>query len=1259
MSSIANCRPESRPYRFRVEQLESRRLLAAEPIITEFLAKNDGGLRDADGRSSDWVEIFNAGDESIDLAGYRLTDDPEELSKWVFPSRDLAPGDYLIVFASGRTNEEVMDGNGNLHTNFTLRRAGDYIALVTPDGRIASQYGQDGDDFAEQLSNVSFGIGQTIQLITTSHASAYTVPLADIGIDWTKADFDAAANGFLTGTAAVGFESRPNDRTNFVGQFDTTLPETAHAAYVRMEFMVDDPSSVAELLLRLKYDNGFIAYVNGVRVASDNAPDNPVWFSTAMGSARRDSHALEFVDIDLGEVTSALVNGTNVLGIHLLNTPSDGSDMLLVAELSATATDSLAAFGVAARTGYMQTPTPGTANVGNDYVLSGFVQDAIIEQNGGFFETPQQVTISTETPGARIYYTTDGSIPSPDSSSATLYDGPLEITSTTSLRATAWADEFVPSKTATRTYVFLADVITQSANGEAPAGWPTRSVRGQSFDYGMDPEIVNDPKWSSQVIEGLTQIPSISIVTDLANLIDPTSGIYVNAQRDGREWERPASIELIDPSRDGDLEGELGFQIDAGLRIRGGFSRGGFNPKHAFRLFFRATYGEGSLEYPLFEDEGVDSFTTVDLRTAQNYAWSNDTFNDQTRNTFLRDVFSRDLQRAQERPYTRSRYYHLYINGQYWGMYQTEERPEASFAEAYLGGDEENYDVIKASGGTLEATDGSLDKWFELWELAQAGFNSLEEYFFIQGRNADGTENPNLEVHVDIDALIDFTLNFVFTGNSDMPTSLGQGTVANNFFAIRDRTGRDGWHFIAHDNEHNMLSVQENQTRDDPAGRVRSSFNPKYLHQQLDEFPEYQLRFADRVQQHLFDVGPMTPERTIAQLEARAEQIDQAIVAESARWGDQHNEPPLTKDTWLAEVDWLKNTFLAERTDRVLRQLRAKDLFPEIAAPVFNQRGGQVDDNFPLTMNAPNGTIYYTLDGTDPRSVGGAVSGTALQTPQNDPVLLASDSLVKARVLSGEQWSPLSVAEFQVGEVEGAGSLRVSEVHFNPSPANEEEIAAGFANNDDFEFIEFVNLSAARIDLDGAALVRMGDDGGLQGVDFHFRDGTIRRLGPGERVLVVEDIEAFQFRYGDALPVAGQWNGRLGNGGEMITVQVDGVTLQQFTYGDTWHDRADGGGASLEIVDVGSENLESWNDASSWLPSTQTGGTPGGPPLLPGDSNRDGQFNAADLQFVLQQGHFEDGIQGNSTFSEGDWNGDGEFDRLDLVFVLQFDVYVP
>ncbi len=91
--------------RLQFELLESRRLLAADLRITELMASNNRTLADGNGDSSDWIELYNASTEALDLAGWRLTDDPEVLDKWTFPSYMLGADEYLVVFASGKVAE--------------------------------------------------------------------------------------------------------------------------------------------------------------------------------------------------------------------------------------------------------------------------------------------------------------------------------------------------------------------------------------------------------------------------------------------------------------------------------------------------------------------------------------------------------------------------------------------------------------------------------------------------------------------------------------------------------------------------------------------------------------------------------------------------------------------------------------------------------------------------------------------------------------------------------------------------------------------------------------------------------------------------------------------------------------------------------------------------------------------------------------------------------------------------------------------------
>ena len=135
----------------RVEQLETRLVMDAAPLISEFLASNSGGLQDADGDASDWIELYNPNTEPVDLAGWALTDDASNVNQWLFPSVTIGAEDFLIVFASGKNRTVAGE---ELHTNFRLTASGEYLALVRPDGTVAREYLP---GFPPQATNVSYG----------------------------------------------------------------------------------------------------------------------------------------------------------------------------------------------------------------------------------------------------------------------------------------------------------------------------------------------------------------------------------------------------------------------------------------------------------------------------------------------------------------------------------------------------------------------------------------------------------------------------------------------------------------------------------------------------------------------------------------------------------------------------------------------------------------------------------------------------------------------------------------------------------------------------------------------------------------------------------------------------------------------------------------------------------------------------------------------------------------------------------------------
>lgn len=618
-------------------------------------------------------------------------------------------------------------------------------------------------------------------------------------------------------------------------------------------------------------------------------------------------------------------------------------------------------------------------------LLSAQSTKLTFEPPRGFYETALNVIITSPVANAVIKYTFNGEDPLTSktalsaASPATVGVDP-NITNNRDkapgvcVRAIALVNNQPVTPMVTHTYLFPSLINQLSPDNARPGTkWPTPggAVNGQEMNYGMDPDVYNNTKYRDKIVPALLAIPSFSMVLNLDDLFSSSDGIYVNAAQHGEEWERPCSLELLNP------DGSDGFHINCGVRIRGGYSRVPYNPKHAFRYFFRSEYGEAKLKHPLFENEGVDEFDKIDLACPQNYSWSYGQ-DDPVQNTFIRDPWCRDLQRDMGQPYTRSRYYHLYINGTYWGLFYTQERSEASFAASYFSGAPEDFDVIKVDAGlgrpyVIEAAAGNLDAYYSLWEIANQGFADNDLYSRAQGLNSDGSPNPAFPKLIDIDNVIDYMINTYYVGDFDAPISGFLGNSApNNYYAIFNRVSPQGFLYFRHDAEHIMnvgYGVNIDRTGPYPAGDTRERFNPQWLHQQLTANPEYRLRFADRVYMHLFNGGALTEAANAERIMQRKRQLDVAIIAESARWGDSKRGTPYTRDEhWLPAVNWILDEWFPNRNDILLDQFINKGWYPNFQPPAFNTAGGEVVKGFALTMTATKGKIYFTTDGIDPHN---------------------------------------------------------------------------------------------------------------------------------------------------------------------------------------------------------------------------------------------------------------------------------------------------
>jgi hypothetical protein len=812
--------------------------------------------------------------------------------------------------------------------------------------------------------------------------------------------------------------------------------------------------------------------------------------------------------------------------------------------------------------GYMTVPTPGIMvsnkwpGAANSSGLPGKVGDTKFSYTRGLYESPFDVTIACDTAGAEIHYTLDGTEPQAAVGGYTLlYSGPIPISTTTCLRAKAFKTGLMPSNVDTQTYLFLDAVVNQTDPPDSRYATGSAAWGGYPADFEMENNatdiklVAGDAGYTIEqakavIKDALTRIPTLSVVSDPNGIFGAANGIYTHTTSSGDLWERAVSAEYFN----GDPNDT--FQIDCGFRIQGGASREPYKqPKHSLSLRFRGGYGDANLKTDIFKPQtDVDTFDGLQLRATYNNSWLHSDSGQRARATLIRDQFARDsiIAMGQESGGA-GRFVHLYINGLYWGVYNLHERPEASHYANYYGGDSDWYDAYNGSS----LVDGTSTSWNNLKTLIQDA-NSL-----IQ---ADWEE---IRAKLDIENVIDWTIVECWGRNYDLKGGENWKAAGGGLFNAP-------WQFYLWDTEQTLTDG----TVGSPSSDV---FALPFYAGYLDNYEEFRIQFADRLYKHFYNEGTLTYAQAWTRYSARATELQDAIIGESARWGDYRGTLYTKNSFWLPALSNIGG-YLQTKAANAITYFRGRSpsLYPVIEPPVFmidsiEQSGGDVTLPCTFGMNNPNGVgdMYYTLDGTDPRQYWtGNVSPTAVLF-DGMPIVMNKSFTVKARVLNGTTWSALHEATYADNEV--VNSLRITEIMYHPSDPNT-------------EFIELKNIGAGTINLNLAALTN--------GISFTFSDIN---LAPNAFVVVVEDPAAFAVRYPTfSGTIAGQYTGRLDNAGEKIKlVDAAGAVIHDFSYKDGWYDLTDGLGFSLTVRDP-LQNLLLWDQNEGWRTSLYEGGTPGG-----------------------------------------------------------------
>lgn len=617
---------------------------------------------------------------------------------------------------------------------------------------------------------------------------------------------------------------------------------------------------------------------------------------------------------------------------------------------------------------FFQTTTPGAINSASSY--PGVVKDTNFLDDRGFYSEPFQLVITSDTPGATIRYTTDGSKPTP--TSGTVYTGPILIDTTSTIRAMATFSNWLPTNVDSHTYIFVDDVVQQPV---APAGWPTTwgTYSGQPIpgDYEMDPRVVNNTNGLGEytVQEALLDIPTVSITMAQNDFTGGSGGLYSNPT--GR-FERECSMEYFFP------DGTTGFQEDCKIETHGNSSRNpGRMQKHSLRLTFSSTVDKPKLNYDLFPGSPVQEFNKLVLRACFTDSWALTSWSSgryrPNDSQYFRDVWMKDSLGAMGQPSSHGNFVHLYVNGLYFGLHNLTERLEDDWYADHIGGKKEDWEIFVDLSR-------STPRWNAMISIAN-------------GNITDNAVYDSIHDYLDIDNYIDYMLLHFYADSEDWPHH--NGYAGANF-----NSGDGKFRFQVWDQEIALDKFSWN--------RYGSGSGGGAPFQRLRLNDEFRMRFADRVHLHMFNGGALTESNSINRYLGLANQIDKAIVAESARWGDvQANTPygstassstnidadyyPPTinnpiyftrEQHWVVERDNVTGHYIPTLHDQsdsrsIIRELRANNLYPSIDPPVFSQHGGIVPTGHDLSVTATTGAIYYMTDGSDPRLEGGGINPSA------------------------------------------------------------------------------------------------------------------------------------------------------------------------------------------------------------------------------------------------------------------------------------------
>jgi hypothetical protein len=556
----------------------------------------------------------------------------------------------------------------------------------------------------------------------------------------------------------------------------------------------------------------------------------------------------------------------------------------------------------------------------------------------------------------------------------------------------------------------------------------------------------------------------------------------------------------------------------------------------------------------------------------------------------IHNPFVHQLSREMGRYSPRTRFVEVYLvrNGQvttaaYNGIYVLEEKikigknrvaidrlqPEDLSQPAVTGGYLLKIDRLDpgdggiSAGGTTLAYVDPKEREAELPQRAPQ-LNYLRGYFnsFSAALSGSTWKDPTrgYAAYIDVDAWIDFHTLEVLSGNVD--------TLVLSTYFHKPRNGKIV--FGPHWDFDRALGSTDGR---DANARVWSTgpfFSATWWNRLFTD-PDFWQRWVDRWQQ--LRQSTFSESHLYGLIDQLASEVRQAQPRETAKW-----RTALRGGSFQSEVNLMKK-WVSNRVDFIDRQLTQP--------PQLSSTNGILQPSYLISLTKPtNATVYFTLDGSDPRAPGGALSSAARVYSNPFMVITNARVVARARDLTKKQsggppvstpWSRSVAATYLLKPAQ----VVLTEVMFHPAPPT-----AGTNAVDDFQYLELKNAGSEAVNLVGYSLTNC--------VAFAFTTATpVTTLQPGERLLVVNNLAAFRLRYPLAKGIAGEFVGNLNHAVNRVTLLgplreiVFDVVLE-----DSWAPLADGFGFSVVLADE-TTPPDRLGDPTRWRVSTELGGSPG------------------------------------------------------------------